>query len=96
MIDLLIEAALATLPPRSRVIVGLRLGPGEPYTLAEVGDMVDPPIGGERVRQLEARAIRHIRHPQWGLAAEYDPSAYSGRWGRLLERCRLDLQVPAE
>lgn len=52
-----------TLSPREREIVKLRfgLGDGYIYTLEEVGKVYR--ITRERVRQIEAKALRKLRHP---------------------------------
>ena len=50
------------LTPRESNILKLRFGfEGDPLTLEQVGDMFD--IGRERVRQIEAKALRKLRHP---------------------------------
>ncbi len=55
---------LETLPPREREILTLRFGLGteQPHTLAEVGTMLG--LTRERVRQLEARALKKLREPE--------------------------------
>jgi len=54
---------LETLPPREARILQLRygLGDGESYTLEEVGKKMG--VTRERVRQIEAQALRRLRHP---------------------------------
>ncbi|MBI4669492.1 MAG: sigma-70 family RNA polymerase sigma factor [Elusimicrobia bacterium] len=58
-----IEKVLATLSSREARIVRLRFGleSGYPRTLEEVGRMFK--VTRERVRQIEAKAIRKLRHP---------------------------------
>jgi RNA polymerase primary sigma factor len=58
-----IEDALATLLPRERQILQLRFGlhDGRPHTLEEVGKNMR--VTRERIRQLEVRALRKLRHP---------------------------------
>ncbi len=58
-----IADALSTLPPREARIINLRYGfvDNIPKTLDEIGREFG--ITRERVRQLEIRAIRHLRHP---------------------------------
>jgi RNA polymerase primary sigma factor len=60
--------ALATLEPRLRRVVTLRFGldGGTPCTLDEIG--ADVGVTRERVRQLETRALRHLRVSAPGLA----------------------------
>ena len=54
---------LDTLPPRERDIFERRIGYGgrKPETLQEIGDSYGITI--ERTRQLEAKAIRLLKHP---------------------------------
>jgi RNA polymerase primary sigma factor len=54
---------LESLPPREARILQLRygLGDGESYTLEEVGRKMG--VTRERVRQIEAQALRRLRHP---------------------------------
>jgi RNA polymerase primary sigma factor len=58
-----IEKILSTLASREAEIIKLRfgIGVGYPRTLEEVGRIFS--ITRERVRQIEAKAIRKLRHP---------------------------------
>ena len=58
-----VEDVLCALTPREAKILRLRFGIGVPsdQTLAEVGDQFD--ITGDRVRQIEAKALRKLRDP---------------------------------
>jgi RNA polymerase primary sigma factor len=58
-----IEAVLNTLTRREREIIKLRygIGDGYTYTLEEVGRVFN--VTRERVRQIEAKAIRKLQHP---------------------------------
>jgi len=58
-----IESVLQTLTYREREIIKLRygLGDGYTYTLEEVGRIFD--VTRERVRQIEAKAVRKLQHP---------------------------------
>jgi len=58
-----IEAVLKTLTCREREIIRLRygIGDGYTYTLEEVGRIFK--VTRERVRRVEARALRRLRHP---------------------------------
>ena len=57
------ERVLATLTPREEKVLRLRFGIGEStdHTLEEVGR--DFEVTRERVRQIEAQALRKLRHP---------------------------------
>ncbi len=58
-----IESLLKTLTYREREIIRLRygLGDGYTYTLEEVGRIFR--VTRERVRQIEAKAVRKLQHP---------------------------------
>ena len=59
----LIEEALEDVTPRQKAVLCLRFGIGltQDYTLEEVGVVFD--LSRERIRQIEAKAMRHIKHP---------------------------------
>jgi len=54
---------LATLTPREEKVLRMRFGIGEKsdHTLEEVGK--DFTVTRERIRQIEAKALRKLRHP---------------------------------
>ena len=58
-----IEKVLATLSKREESIIRLRFGlnDGCPRTLEEVGAIFN--VTRERVRQIEVKALRKLRHP---------------------------------
>lgn len=58
-----IQDILDSLTPREAKVLRLRYGIGMPseYTLEEVGKMFD--VTRERIRQIEAKALRKMRHP---------------------------------
>jgi RNA polymerase primary sigma factor len=62
-LQLELEKVLNTLTPRESEIIGLRygIGVGYPSTLEEVGKKFG--VTRERVRQIEAKAIRKLRNP---------------------------------
>ncbi len=57
------QKALATLTPREEKVLRMRFGIGEKsdHTLEEVGQNFD--VTRERIRQIEAKALRKLRHP---------------------------------
>jgi RNA polymerase primary sigma factor len=57
------EEVLATLTPREEVILRMRFGLGDSdeHTLEEVGNKFN--VTRERIRQIEAKALRKLRHP---------------------------------
>ena len=59
-----IEDVLDTLPPREARILRLRFGfeNGHTYTLEEVGAKFG--LTRERIRQIESKALRRLRHPR--------------------------------
>ncbi|MFQ3534980.1 MAG: sigma-70 family RNA polymerase sigma factor [Aggregatilineales bacterium] len=59
-----LEEVLNTLTPREARILRLRFGlhNGEQYTLEEVGQKFG--LTRERIRQIEGRALRRLRHPR--------------------------------
>ena len=58
-----LEEALSTLPTREARILRLRFGlqDGRSHTLGEIGQKFG--LTRERIRQLEKRALRQLRHP---------------------------------
>ncbi|MCX6357949.1 MAG: RNA polymerase sigma factor RpoD [Candidatus Aureabacteria bacterium] len=58
-----IESVLKSLTPREQKVLTLRfgIGDGSPRTLEEVGRVFN--VTRERVRQIEAKALRKMRHP---------------------------------
>ena len=72
-----VEQVLATLSPREARIIRLRFGLDDdrPYTLEEVGQKFG--LTRERIRQIEGKALRRLRHPcRSRLLKDYvDPSS---------------------
>ncbi|MBC7813724.1 MAG: RNA polymerase sigma factor RpoD [Burkholderiales bacterium] len=64
MLQQKIEQVLSTLTPREARILRLRFGlqNGRSYTLEEVGQKFG--LTRERIRQIEGRALRRLRHPR--------------------------------
>ena len=58
-----IEEMLHTLNPREAKVLRMRFGIGmnTDHTLEEVGKQFD--VTRERIRQIEAKALRKLRHP---------------------------------
>ncbi len=58
-----IKSVLSTLQPREKQVLELRFGliDGTSYTLEEVGKRFN--VTRERIRQIEAKALRKLRHP---------------------------------
>jgi len=59
-----VEEVLITLKPREEYILRLRygIGDGQPRTLEELGAIFG--VTRERIRQIEANALRKLRHPR--------------------------------
>ena len=74
------ENAISSLASREQEVIRLRFGfKGKPLTLDQVGVVLPRADGGiglsrERVRQIEAKALRKLRHPKciktWRLVSE--------------------------
>ena len=54
---------MATLTPREEMVLRMRFGfeDGKTHTLEEVGKAFN--VTRERVRQIESKALRRLRHP---------------------------------
>ena len=61
-----LQAVLSTLTPREARILSLRYGltDGIEHTLADVGNAMN--VTRERIRQIEVKALRKMRHPSRG------------------------------
>ena len=59
-----VEEVLCTLTPREEKVLRMRYGIGEPtnYSLEEIGSKFN--LTRERIRQIEIKAIRKLRHAQ--------------------------------
>eukprot|EP00181_Compsopogon_caeruleus_P002955 CAMPEP_0184689494 /NCGR_PEP_ID=MMETSP0312-20130426/30684_1 /TAXON_ID=31354 /ORGANISM="Compsopogon coeruleus, Strain SAG 36.94" /LENGTH=407 /DNA_ID=CAMNT_0027146849 /DNA_START=773 /DNA_END=1996 /DNA_ORIENTATION=- len=67
-----LESVLRTLSPREREVIRMRYGfdDGRMKTLEEIGHLFS--VTRERIRQIEAKALRKLRHPtRNGLLREY-------------------------
>jgi RNA polymerase primary sigma factor len=62
-----VDGVLATLPTREQEVLKMRFGLGDGYslTLEEVGLLFK--VTRERIRQIEAKALRRLRHPRRSL-----------------------------
>lgn len=84
------DAVLDTLPPRMRRVLRLRFGldDGSPRSLAEVGQQFG--TTRERIRQIEAMALRRLRHPvRSKRLREYFDHRTSGTSAAPEDRCVL-------
>jgi hypothetical protein len=77
----LLGAVLARLAPREAMVLRLRHGVGEarPRTLEEIGVRLG--VTRERVRQLEASALRKLRLPPLARMLQHHDSASPGERG---------------
>lgn len=97
-----VQEALETLSPRAIKVLCLRFGIGitQDYTLEEVGRTFE--VTRERIRQIEAKALRDLKHPQrseklrqligwYESTAEKEAEAKKIRaqWHRARENARL-------
>ena len=59
-----LREVLSTLPPREQEVLKMRFGLDDGYslTLEEVGLYFN--VTRERIRQIEAKALRRLRHPR--------------------------------
>ena len=66
-----LEEVLSTLTPREEQVLRMRFGliDGKPHTLEEVGKEFD--VTRERIRQIESKALRKLRHPSRSAAARF-------------------------
>ena len=66
-----IDEALTSLTPRERDVLKMRFGldDGYPHTLEEVGKHFE--VTRERIRQIEAKALKKLRHPSKCPLSDY-------------------------
>lgn len=88
-----VDHILSTLTPREEKVLRMRFGIGErsDHTLEEVGQEFE--VNRERVRQIEAKALRKLRHPSrskyvkafmWDpMPCWIDPGIHKYRWATL-------------
>ena len=69
-----LQRVLSTLSRREEKVIRLRFGLGDgcPRTLEEVGQIFN--ITRERVRQIEAKALKKLRHPSSATYAQSSPN----------------------
>lgn len=72
----IVNDVLGTLQPRQRTVIEARLGlnDGRVKTLEETADLLQDSPSRERVRQIEAQAVRRLQHPEnaWKLGKIYE------------------------
>jgi len=85
----ILDVVINTLPPRLQKVLDLRFGLNgeEEHSLREVGEMLGG-YTGERVRQMEARALRMLRHPS--RARHLQGKDYKGYEGQREREDRLE------
>jgi hypothetical protein len=96
-----VQDVLDTLPPRERKVLCMRFGIGllQDYSLEEIGTRFD--VTRERIRQIEAKALRKMMHPQRvsvlkNLLGRYETTAEKEaqqielrkQWAKARERAR--------
>lgn len=80
-----INKVLSTLNPREQRVLQLRFGleDGQSRTLQKVGEELN--VTRERIRQIEARALRRLRHPSRRIILEnFLPIVYERPAGEIL------------
>jgi len=79
-----ILAVLRTLTLREEIVVKMRYGIGHErdYTLEEVGKQLS--VTRERVRQIEAKALRKLKHPQRSNKLKFIIEGVEGKYDSML------------
>ncbi|WP_426175573.1 sigma-70 family RNA polymerase sigma factor [Massilia sp. TWR1-2-2] len=82
-----IDKVLATLTPREQQIIRMRFGVGisDSFTLDEIGIRYE--VTRERIRQIEAKAIRKLKHPSRADALSYVAYGWPFHDEREVEEC---------
>ena len=82
------ESVLKTLTPREEKVIKMRFGVGDgsEHTLEEVGQSFA--VTRERIRQIEAKALRKLRHPSRSRKLR----AFLGRHGHRNWRFNCELE----
>ena len=62
-----LQELLSELKPKEREVISLRFGlvDGDEWSLAKIGERLN--LSRERIRQLEAKALAHLRHKRHAL-----------------------------
>ena len=73
-----LEEALCSLTDREKLVIRLRFGfeRGEPMTLEETGSIFG--LTRERIRQIEAKALRKLRHPTRTMKYQHERASRKG------------------
>jgi RNA polymerase sigma factor (sigma-70 family) len=63
---------VSLLPPKERFVISSHYGIGgaKRLTLSQIGDVLG--VSKERIRYIEGRAIRRLRHPLWLRCLNYN------------------------
>ena len=71
---------LASLTPREERVLRMRFGIGmnTDHTLEEVGQQFS--VTRERIRQIEAKALRKLKHPSRSRKLQELPGQLTGHW----------------
>lgn len=87
-----VQRALKTLTPREQAIISMRFGlDGATYTQGEVARMYD--LTSTRVKQLEHRALRKLRHPSRALEPHSEGFIEGQSDAEFLEECQKQMEV---
>ncbi len=89
-----IARSLATLTPREEEVIRLRFGldGGGTWTLEEIAEIFG--VQGERIRQVEAKGLRKLRHPE--RAKKLEPFMPDGKGKKAMQEAIARLESVRE